>query len=193
MLIPDLPQPWLAKAMRRKFPDLCAWTEEFRLEVFTAKVSVENAFGTPRSSKGLPWKAPENRGLVGVGGMFLSSMADSIPVVGQLRRNTRMQQHGGKTPDEGSSSSWQMATVAGSVLAGVGIAAGYMFHQGLLSSAPKEERVSGLADFGDAGAALGLYASQMDAQVYQQRIMEANSHGDPVVEVKVDVDGVKSV
>lgn len=30
MLVPELPQPWLAKTMQRKFPDMCTWMAELR-------------------------------------------------------------------------------------------------------------------------------------------------------------------
>jgi sorting and assembly machinery component 37 len=209
MLVPELPQPWLAKTMRRKFPDLCTWTKELREEVFGPDVEIYDAL--PKSgediankrSRGkghLPWKAPVNGGVVGVGSMFVSSVADSIPIVGQLRRNTRMRQHGGKTPEEEQSSSWQTLTVFSSILAGVGLVAGYLFHQGILSfpsaEEPEKQRGgAGLGIFGEAGDMLSLYANQMDFQVQRQRQMEMEMNGSqsvPVVEVEVEKDGVRS-
>ena len=210
MLVPELPQPWLAKTMRRKFPDLCTWTKDIRDEVFGRDVGIHDALprngedaGEKRSrGKGhLPWKAPLNGGVVGVGGMFLSSIADSIPVVGQLRRNTRMRQHGGKTPEEEQSSSWQALTVFSSILAGVGLVAGYMFHQGFISfpgsEEPKKEKRErpGLGAFGEAGDMLSMYATQMDYEVQTQRQMEMAMNGSqsiPVVEVEIEKDGVRS-
>ncbi|KAH8669612.1 Tom37 C-terminal domain-containing protein [Tricladium varicosporioides] len=185
MLIPELPQPWLAKTMRQKFPDLCTWTEELGANIFGGPVDVGDAFlsqveGGTESSKSkskspLPWKAPYNGGVIGVGKVFLSSMADSIPIVGQLRRNTRMRQHGGKTTgDEMEASSWQALTTVGSIVAGLGLAAGYMFHQGLISLPSGEEpektrNSTGLDAFGDAGAALSIYANSMDVEAQRQR------------------------
>lgn len=202
MLVPELPQPWLAKTMRRKFPDLCTWTQGLRREVFGPDVGIEEALTPDKKEKKrnqLPWKAPANGGVMGVGGVFLSSIADSIPIVGQLRRNTRMRQHGGKTPEEEESSEWRTLTVLSSILAGVGLVAGYMFHQGLIafpsSEEPEKLRGGGLGAFGEAGDMLSLYANQMDQQVHQQRIMEREMSGSqtvPVVEVEVGPDGVKS-
>lgn len=142
----------------------------------------------------LPWKAPDDGGVMGVGGVFLSGVADGIPVVGQLRRNTRMRQHGGQTTDDGvESSSFQYLTVIASLVAGLGAVAGYLFHQGLISfgdgEEAKEKGNGGLGAFGEAGAAMGFYASQMDERVRRQRVMErSDSHGEPIVEVNVEVE-----
>jgi sorting and assembly machinery component 37 len=131
--------------------------------------------------------------------MFLSSVADSIPFVGQSRRNTRMRQYGGKTPEKEESSEWRTLTVLSSMLAGVGLVVGYMFHQGMISfpssEEPEKRRGGGLGAFGEAGDMLSLYANQMDQQVHQQRIMEKEMSGSqtvPLVEVEIGPDGVRS-
>ncbi|KAH8755255.1 Tom37 C-terminal domain-containing protein [Hyaloscypha finlandica] len=209
MLVPDLPQPWLAQCLKKKFPSLCAWTEELRKNVFGPEVTVHDAFLTKlgdseldlrlkrlRGRGHLPWKAPDNGGAVGIGSVFLSGVADGIPVVGQLRRNTRMRQHGGLTTEDGvESSSFQYLTLITGLVAGLGAVAGYMFHQGLISFGAGEETKEketggGLGALGEAGAALGFYASQMDEQVRRQRVMEEmnETHGAPVAEVDVDVE-----
>jgi sorting and assembly machinery component 37 len=213
MLIPELPQPWLSKTMRAKFPGLVAWTLELRPEIYGSPVSVEDAFlSQPKHlppneetrQKGskkrfLPWKVPDNRSVAGVGTVFVKTVADSIPVFGQWRRNTRMREHGGKTQDEVQSSSWQTLTLVSSLLAGAGLVVGYLFQQGLVSiggeeKVEKEER-RGLDAFGDAGAALGVYASAMDAQVQREIDMERmdgnNLHGIPVLEDDVVSEGVR--
>ena len=200
MLIPELPQPWLRRTMRTKFPGFCAWTKELRREVFGPDAWIEYALSPKENEKShLPWKAPVNNGVVAIGGMFLSSVADSIPVFGQLRRNTRMRQHGGKTPEEEESSSWRAITVLSSILAGVGLLAGYMFHQGMISlpssEEPERSRGGRLGAFGEAGDMLSLYANQMDRQVSQQRQMEREMGGSqavPIVEVEVGPDGIRS-
>lgn len=198
MLIPELPQPWLAQTMRKKFPDLCAWTEELGQQVFGGPADVDDAFLTTRTegttSKGgkssLPWEVPYNSGIVGVGGVFLGNVADSIPVVGQLRRNTRMRQHGGKAPgDELQSSNWQSITTIGSLVASVGLFLGYMFQQGYISfpenPEPEKRNGTGLDSFGDAGSALSIYANHMDAESHRERGVGAQ--GAPVAEVDVDI------
>jgi sorting and assembly machinery component 37 len=208
MLVPELPQPWLAQCLKKKFPSLCKWTEELRKTVYGPEVTIHDAFLTKlgdseldlrlkrlRGRGHLPWKAPDNGGAIGVGSVFLSGVADGIPVVGQLRRNTRMRQHGGLTTEDGvESSSFQYLTVIASVVAGLGAVAGYMFNQGLISFGEGEEpkeNVSdngGLSAFGEAGAALGFYASQMDEQVRRQRVMEEMNETTHVPVVEVDVE-----
>ncbi|KAE9366759.1 hypothetical protein N431DRAFT_495164 [Stipitochalara longipes BDJ] len=209
MLVPELPQPWLAQCLKKKFPSLCRWTEELRKTVYGPEVTVHDAFLTKlgdseldlrlkrlRGRGHLPWKAADNGGAVAVGSVFLSGVADGIPVIGQLRRNTRMRQHGGLTTEDGvESSSFQYLTVIAGVIAGLGAVAGYMFHQGLISFGDGEEvkekgNGAGLGALGEAGAALGFYASQMDEQVRRQRVMEEmnETHGVPVAEVDVDVE-----
>lgn len=212
MLVPELPQPWLAQSLKKKFPSLCSWTRELRKTVFGPEVTVHDAFLTKlgdseldlrlkrlRGRGHLPWKAPDNGGAVGIGSVFLSGVADGIPVVGQLRRNTRMRQHGGLTTEDGvESSSFQYLTVIASVVAGLGAVVGYMFHQGLIGFGEvgeEKERGSGngnggLDALGEAGAALGFYASQMDEQVRRQRVMEEMNDTThvPVVEVDVEVE-----
>jgi len=196
-----LPQPWLAKTMKKKFSGLCEWTEELRITIFGASVTLRDAFLTgpehaeddmhPSTKTHLPWKPRNTGGAVGVGSMFLSSLTDTIPLVGQFRRNTRMRQHGGKIhEDEAQSSSWKYAGLVGSVIASLGLVAGYMFHEGLLPYASPEEdqKKEGLGAFGEAGEALSFFATAMDADAERQRRMEnsTGAYGEPVMEVGVE-------
>ncbi len=112
-----------------------------------------------------------------------------------------MRQHGGTTTEDAvQSSSWQYVGMIGGLIASVGLGVGYMLHEGLISAPWQEEEKkasSGLAAFGDAGEALGFFASQLDANALTEREIEKRnaSHGEPVVEVDVEVEngGVKSV
>ncbi len=201
MLVPELPQQWLANTMEKKFPELCEWTQDLRKTIFSSSVSLNDAYLTRlgdsqldirlqrlRGKGHLPWRARKNESALSVGGAFLSSITDSLPVVGQLRRNTRMQQHAG---DGSHSNSWQYLGLIGSVIAGLGLVAGYMFHEGILPFGQLEpKRRGGLGDFGEAGEALSFFAAQMDEEAERQRMLERNSgsHGEPIVEV--DRDGV---
>jgi sorting and assembly machinery component 37 len=198
MLVPELPQPWLAQTMRRRFPDICSWVEDLSSQIFGGPVDADDAFLTTRDEftplKGgkssLPWVAPSNGGMVGVGSVFLSSIADSIPLVGQLRRNTRMRQHGGKThKSELESSSWQSISTIGSLVAGLGMGIGYLFYQGLISlpageSNRYENTGSGYNDFGDAGEILGIYSNKVDVETQKQEAGE--NRGMPVTEVDIE-------
>lgn len=203
MLIPELPQPWLSQIMWRKYPDLCAWVENLAGRVFGGAVDADDAFlttpdeFTPSNGgkSSLPWVAPRNGGLLGVGGLFVSAIADSVPVVGQLRRNTRMRQHGGKTHgDELQSSNWQTITTIGSLVAGAGLFLGLMFQQGLISlpadseSDRRKSNNAGVQDYGDAGAILGIYSNRTPAETQQQRVVEGR--GAPVAEIDVDIGPV---
>jgi len=198
MLLPELPQPWLSKAMKAKFPELCAWTEALSESVFGPETTLEDAFlatpeegseMNPPSRRILPWKAPDNGGLLGVGGVFVSGMVDTIPIIGQLRRNMRMRQHGGKTYEEDQSSSWQTLSLVGGLIAGVGLLAGCAFQSGLVSLTTTEaekRKPAGLGGLGEAGAALGVYADQMDAQVRLDRPAPIeNLTAEPVIEVNL--------
>jgi len=190
MLIPELPQPWLAKTMRQNFPVLCTWVEGLNSKIFGGAVGVEEALLVARSPQGkhvLPWKAPERGGMVAVGGVFISSLADSLPVIGQLRRTTRMRQHGGITHDNDASSAWRNIAAVGSILASVGLLAGYLLHEGFISFPETGKREKKLGDFGEAGQALFAYANHLDGEVHKQKELAGNSHGEPVVEVDVEV------
>lgn len=205
MLVPDLPQPWLVKTLRNKFPTLCDWTETSITSIFGPATTLTDAFPaylgdsvkdirakSPRAESFLPWKAPNTGGVVGVTGTFLATVVDSIPVVGQFRRNTTMRQHGGKTSEEEQSSYWQTLTAVGGLIASVGIMIGYAFHTGLISVSPvedkREEKSAGLGAFGEAGAALGLYAQQLNTPLKQDTIHDnITTEGVSVVEVDVEV------
>ncbi|PQE25346.1 mitochondrial import receptor subunit (Tom37) protein [Rutstroemia sp. NJR-2017a BBW] len=198
MLYPQLPQPWLARTMRIKFPDLCKWVEELKEDLYGGVVAVDDAMLTKtanavqREKSRLPWQAPENGGVLNVGGAFLASLADSIPVVGQVRKDGRMRRVGGKyAPDEETGSPvWRYVATVGSVVAAVGVLAGYAFHQGLIewpgARGKKEETTQELSDLGDAGQALFAFANQLDFEREQQKTLERNQTG-PTAEVDVDV------
>lgn len=204
MLLPELPQPWLSRAMREKFPSLCSWTKEVGKSVFGGPVTLDDAFLTrlgdseederrkrARGKGHLPWKAPDNMDFLGVGGSFVSSLADSLPLVGQLRRDARSRHYDVKSSPEVSGSAWQNLTIFGSLVAGVGLIAGIMFNQGLLSLGSAEdgrekERMGNYGSYVPSDDALSVMAGQMDSYRGPEKDF---SHGEPVVEVDVDIDG----
>ncbi|KAG9241775.1 Tom37 C-terminal domain-containing protein [Calycina marina] len=198
MLLPELPKPWLSKTMKSKFPELCAWTEALSGSVFGPKTTLEDAFLATADEerhdrapkrRTLPWKEPDNGGVVGVGAVFASGLVDSIPIVGQLRRSRKMRQHGGKTYEEEQSPSWQTLTLVGGLVAGVGLLAGYIFQSESLSqttSGAEKNKSDGLGEFGEAGAALGIYAEHLDASARIDRpATMGNLTAEPVVEVSL--------
>ena len=103
-----------------------------------------------------------------------------------------MRQHGGKTPGEEQSISWHTLTTIGSLIAGVGLMIGYAFHTGFISLPAKKgksEEKAGLDAFGEAGAALGLYAQQLQTPVRYDAVQDDTRNGGvPVAEVDVEVE-----
>jgi sorting and assembly machinery component 37 len=203
MLVSELPQPWLSNTMRATFPGLCAWTEELKTTVFGPGVTVGDALlrahGAVEETKldeksFLPWKAPQDRTVVGVGHTYLATLADSIPILGQFRRNERELQLSEKKAKDEQSPTLQALTITSGVLGSIGLLIGYMFHQGIISlraEEPERQTSNGLDAFGEAGAALSIYATQMDAEGRRQRIFEAESnspHTQPALEVEIGSD-----
>ncbi|ESZ93154.1 hypothetical protein SBOR_6481 [Sclerotinia borealis F-4128] len=192
MLYPKLPQPWLAKTMREKFPDLVKWVEELKDEVWGGVVSVDDAMLTKAGNANavqqkklqLPWQAPESRGILNVGSVFLASLADSVPIVGQQRKDNRMRRYGGEETEKNTDSQvWRYVTTVGSLVATVGLVAAYALHQGLIhfpESWPGKkddecDNTQGLGDLGEAGQALFSFADQINSSVQRQREMERSN------------------
>ncbi|KAJ8058700.1 hypothetical protein OCU04_012872 [Sclerotinia nivalis] len=206
MLYPQLPQPWLAKTMRRKFPDLVKWVEELKDEAWDGVVTVDDVMLTQspanavQQNKVLPWQAPESRGILNVGGVFLASLADSLPIVGQQRKDNRMRRYGGEAGKDTGSNVWTYVATVGSLVAAVGLVAGYALHQGLIQMPERwpgkkgdeseREKIQDLNDLGEAGQTLFAFADQMDESVQRQRELERSNA--PIVEVDVDLgkDGI---
>ncbi|KAI9055087.1 hypothetical protein LZ554_000052 [Drepanopeziza brunnea f. sp. 'monogermtubi'] len=200
MLVPDLPQPWLARTMREKFPELCEWTEELCDATFgREKTTLEDAFLViPGGSKEdeqlkrlrgkgqLPWRPSNNRGALDTGKVFVSSLAESIPIFGQLSRSRRTKKQGGSTRDDNvQSSSWQYFGLISSVIAGLGLGIGYLFQQGLISLPGEEPGKSKIRDLGPLGDALGFYGNGTGAAIQRQTTIDDAPHADPIVEVEV--------
>lgn len=180
MFYPQLPQPWLQKTMRKKFPDLVRWVKELNDEMWGV-VTLDDALLTGRADavqrmkeQVLPWQAHEARGILNVGSVFLGALVDSLPIVGQQRKESRMRQYsGGEETANSGSRVWRYVATVGSVVAAVGLVAGYALHQGLIQvpenwPGKKEdegEKTQGLNDLGEAGQALFAFADQMDGSV----------------------------
>lgn len=200
MLVPELPQAWLSKTMRRKFPELCQWTEDLRATIFGKdKTTLADAFLARSNNRDpdvptqnhLPWKPPCNMDVLNTGKVVLSSLAESIPGFGQLSKNTRMRQHGESSHDDGSpKSSWQYIGLISSVIAGLGLGIGYMFQQGLLSLPEEEPKKSSPRDLGPLGDALGFHSN--DTGVETPIPIDDAPHGNPVVEVELARDVIRT-
>ncbi|CZT07782.1 related to translocase of outer mitochondrial membrane complex, subunit TOM37/Metaxin 1 [Rhynchosporium agropyri] len=208
MLVSELPQPWLSRTMREKFPALCAWTQELRETCFGKdSVRLEDAFLIEskdseldarlkrlRSKGHLPWSRPCNRGVVDVGGVFLSGLVESVPVVGTWSKSTRMRNHGGSAVEEEGNGAWRYWGLLGSLVAGLGMGVGLLLHQGVISLPGEEsetkKQIRRPRDMGHLGAALGFYGNKSD--LTRQSTIENEPHGEPVVEVEVGGGMVRS-
>lgn len=193
--------------MRNKFPQLAAYVHDLQRTIYGRGVTLEEAglkgvqgeAEIRARGKGvLPWQLPDNGGLGAVGAAFITNLADSIPVVSQFRKENRIQ----KEMESEAENEEDLAAIAelatykrrelflniGSVIAGVGLFIGFMVHQGLIVFGSSEEEVqleerSGLAQYGEAGAALAALAQQMDFEVNMQKSRENEAS-----EVEVDVE-----
>ncbi|KAK2629055.1 hypothetical protein QTJ16_002158 [Diplocarpon rosae] len=208
MVVPELPQPWLARKIVDNFPRLHAWTQDLCDRVFgKEKSTIEDAFLATvdvsdfdtnakkiRGEGRLPWAPPYNRGAVDVGRVFVSSLADSIPVVSQLKKNTRIKPPRGGDAQDGDvqSSPWQYLGLAGSVIAGLGIGIGYMFQQAFVPWPGEPAEKQRQNDMGPLGEALGFYGNRSDTAVQSEKTMDSTLYGVPIVEIEVAQDTTRS-
>ena len=100
-LVPRLSYPWLREALQTKNPSLEAYTERLRLQCFGV-VEVSDAFSEAHPQPGsiLPWQAPVRVTLGGIGATLLDNMADSTPILKEVRANNRVRQ-AAASPDSG--------------------------------------------------------------------------------------------
>ncbi|KAL4930016.1 glutathione S-transferase family protein [Aspergillus undulatus] len=152
-LIPDLPLPFLRDSMQRKAPRLCQYAERMRQELY-GTVNVSDAFTSDKTSSAgssLPWQAPERLSFGSVGATFLNTLADSTPVLKDIRMNNRLRETA-ESSDSGLSEveSTSLSAYAlgekkdvllsvATVVGGVAALVGYMFHIGVFSPPPQEE------------------------------------------------------
>lgn len=191
-LLPDLPNSWLANSMRKSFPQLCAFVHDLQKSFFGGSVTLEDA----QAGKGaLPWKSLSRGGLVAIAGILGSSIADSIPVLSQLRQSSRLKTELEKDADVDKEALKELAsmdrrelyTTVGSIIAGLGLFVGFMFQQGLISLRA-EPQPEGLHQYGEAGAALAVLAQQMDMQTAMEN--ERMRHRNEASLVEVDIEPV---
>ncbi|KAL4979662.1 Tom37 C-terminal domain-containing protein [Aspergillus desertorum] len=148
-LVPDLPFPWLRDAMRRKAPRLSQYIERMSQELYGA-VKVADAFNSGASSS-LPWQAPQRASFASVGTSLLTNLADSTPILKDIRMNNRLRETA-ESPDAGLSeveskslSEYARTQVKdtllsiATVIGGVAALIGYMAHIGVFSAQEEED------------------------------------------------------
>lgn len=151
MLVPDLAYPWLRDAMNAKAPQLTAYTERMRQRCFgssspaPAPTDSTTTATTTTQQDSLPWRAPPRVNLYQISSTLLSSLADAVPVVRDLRNHNRLRS-AAEAADSGLSGVEQRAlsqyatgqkkdVVLSAVMVVGGVAAlvGYMVRVGLVS------------------------------------------------------------
>lgn len=147
-LVPELTFPWLRDAMRTKSPRVAAYTERMRRRCFgQTPVEVAHAF-SPQSapSSPLPWRTPSRISVAAVGSTLLDTLAESIPLLRNLRTHNKLKA-GALSPDADLSDLERKvvsqaadagkndlyASVA-AVVGGVAVLVGYMFYIGMITS-----------------------------------------------------------
>ncbi|BCS24151.1 glutathione S-transferase family protein [Aspergillus puulaauensis] len=143
-LVPDLPLPWLRDSMQRKAPRLSQYVERTRRELYGI-VDVSDAFKSGAGSS-LPWQAPERISIGSIGTSLLTSLADSTPILKEIRMNNRLREtaessESGLSDVESKSLSAYasgqrkdtLLSVA-TVIGGVAALIGYMVHIGAISA-----------------------------------------------------------
>ncbi|KAL4912779.1 Tom37 C-terminal domain-containing protein [Aspergillus aurantiobrunneus] len=148
-LVPDLPLPWLRDSMQRKAPRLSQYIERSR-RVLYGTVDVSDAFSSGGGSS-LPWRAPERVSFGSIGTSLLTSLADSTPIIKDIRINNRLRETA-ESSDSGLSETESKSLSAyargqkkdtllsvATVVGGVAALIGYMVHVGVFSAPPQEE------------------------------------------------------
>ncbi|KAL4878382.1 Tom37 C-terminal domain-containing protein [Aspergillus karnatakaensis] len=149
-LVPDLPHQWLHDSMRRKAPRLSQYVERMRQQLY-GNVHVSDAFKAAGDSTSLPWQAPERASFGSVGTSLLTSLADSTPILKDIRMNNRLREAAESSDSglsdieskslsayargQGKDTLLSVATVVGGIAALVG----YMAHVGVFSAQEEEE------------------------------------------------------
>lgn len=145
-LVPSLPYPWFAEAIKNKAPLLAEYTQQLRQTCF-GSVDITDAFreaGSGSSRSPLPWQAPERPSVGRVGMTLLDNLCDATPVLKEIRANQRLKQAavspGSNLDTDQKKMVMELAEFRrrelymsiATVTAGLSAMAGYMFHIGLL-------------------------------------------------------------
>lgn len=175
MLIPELPQPWLAKTMRHKFPRLSAWTQELRTEIFGGAVGSQDVFSDKKKGDWgdrLPWQKPETGNIWSRGRLFLSAVTDGLPGFSRLRRKEKMRSYSEKKSNNEMAYNRSdhilknlcVIFITGTV-AGIGLALFGQKYKDSYKGEKNELSNNKLSLFGDAGKILGAYSQENEAKL----------------------------
>ncbi|POS87900.1 hypothetical protein EPUL_002217 [Erysiphe pulchra] len=175
MLIPELPQSWLAKTMRQKFPRLSAWTQELRTEIFGGAVGSQDVFSDKKKGDWgdrLPWQKPETEKIWSKGRLFLFAVTDGLPDFGRLRRKDKMRSYLERTPSDDMAynrSGHILKKLSAIFIAGTTAGIGLMLFGRHLNYFYEEKNKglssNKLSSFGDAGKILGAYSRENESKL----------------------------
>ncbi|KHJ36007.1 putative mitochondrial import receptor subunit [Erysiphe necator] len=170
MLIPELPQSWLAKTMRQKFPRLSAWTQELRTEIFGGAVGCQDVFSDRKKGDWgdrLPWQKSETENIWSRGQVFFLTMFDDLKGFGRLRRKDKMRSYTAKKSDNRNvwNTSSKIFTTLSAVFltgatAGIGMILLSLFKTDHRKIKNEKFDNNKLNSFGDAGKILGAYSQE---------------------------------
>ena len=121
-----------------------------------------------RQMSTLPWQPPSSPTFSAIGSMIFTSLADSMPIVSQIRANRELRQ-AAVDPQLDSDDERQLKAIAqartretysqiGAVGSALGLFITYLFYEGIVEwpHPAAETDQGGQRDFGEAGHLLGL-------------------------------------
>lgn len=173
MLYPQMPQDWLATAIRKQYPSIAAYVERLRCDL-DVDAEAEKVMALPTNGgkvedgSNLPWVIPEKTAPGVVISFIGQDLFHRIPLVG-----SRSQVSGAQSDDQETSFlRAYMPGLLGFVSTSLALFGYWVFHN---TEWPHGERVQvfgrkRLVDYGEAGAALAALGSQLQYETaYQQQ------------------------
>ncbi|KAK2878154.1 hypothetical protein FQN49_001105 [Arthroderma sp. PD_2] len=95
-IVPEAPSPWLREGVHKYSPRLVRYFDRLRLKCYGGKVeSIETARGDAATGVGattLPWQASQPASIAGIGLRIAEGLADTIPMVRDIRASWRLQE-----------------------------------------------------------------------------------------------------
>lgn len=176
-LYPDLPHAWTKTFMQTKYPKLATYTKRLAEICFNPPVRVTDALGSGKDETTawedkemqLPWQPPSRPSVLGAGKLILTSIADALPVISQLRSDYQLRQAAIAADSEkeedapelnrmAQAQSRETYTQIAAVGTTLGLFVGYLFYEGIVSWPGQRAHEDGNKekDFGEAGAMLGI-------------------------------------
>ncbi|KAL8742705.1 MAG: hypothetical protein Q9184_008210, partial [Pyrenodesmia sp. 2 TL-2023] len=159
-LVPEVPQPWLPKLMKSKYPCLCHFVEDLALHCWGVELNGRDG-KSPGKATGttLPWKAPDEQWWLSP--IRIRSTLESLPYLGALYRPSALQPST-TTPHEEMARVPVLPTIFATFTASVTALIGYVLYTGEMPSPPAfirpligRQRPQRLPNLGAAGAMLG--------------------------------------